>query len=326
MFRFAAVNWFWMLAVIPLCVFLWRRSGRPTMYFSSQTLLKGLEDTSKWRRRIKIICRSAALALIIIALARPQWVSQSEQILTRGIDIVLTLDLSSSMKALDFKPSNRLRAAKDVIRDFIGRRKSDRIGAVVFAALSYTQCPLTTDYNVLLDLIEQVDIGMIEDGTAIGMALATSVKRLKDSDAKSKIVILLTDGDNNAGEVDPVTAAKLAKTMGIKVYTVGMGKEGEVPFPVTDAWGQQRYVMVENTMNEAVLKRIAEETGGQFFRAENKRALEDIYKQIDQLEKTDVKINTFYRYQEFFIYALALALLFLTIEFVWTYFWMRQFP
>ncbi|MCB2196186.1 MAG: VWA domain-containing protein [Bacteroidetes bacterium] len=252
-----------------------------------------------------------AIALIIIAIARPQstlsWKNQESE----GIDIVLALDVSSSMLARDFEP-DRLEAAKDLAIQFIAGRRNDRIGLVVFSGESFTQCPLTTDHSVLINLFRDIKSGMIEDGTAIGMGLATSVNRLKDSDAKSKVVILLTDGVNNQGAIAPATAAELAQTFGIRVYTIGVGTQGTAPYPFQTPFGTQlRNVPVE--IDEETLQQIADDTGGEYFRATDNEKLRQIYEQIDQLEKSKIEVKEFsQKDEEFFIFVLIAGLLLLT--------------
>jgi Ca-activated chloride channel family protein len=240
---------------------------------------------------------TAALILCVLILARPQSGVREREVLSEGIDIVLAMDISGSMKAMDLKP-NRLIAAKEVAKSFVEGRQGDRIGLVVFAADSFTQCPLTLDYGVLRDLIDQVDFGVIEDGTAIGMGIANASNRLKDSKAKSKVIILLTDGVNNAGRVDPVTAARLAEALGIRIYTVGAGVEGEAPYPVDDPVFGRRTMMVRSTIDEKTLGSIAEITGGEFFRARDEGTLKSIYERISTMEKTTVESREFVRYDE----------------------------
>jgi len=266
----------------------------------------------RWRR-ILYALRLAVIALLIIAAARPQSIADTEELATEGADIVLALDISGSMRAMDFKPKNRLYAAKEVARDFIERRRSDRIGLVVFAGYSFTQCPLTLDHQVLKDLLDQVDIGMVEDGTAIGMALATSINRLRESSAKSKIIILLTDGINNRGEIDPITAGQMARAEGIKVYTVGAGKRGMALFPVEDALGK-RYVSLAVEINEESLQEIAAITGGKYFRATDTRKLEEVYREISELEKTRIDLTHYRRFNELFPYPVLAAFLLLAAE------------
>ncbi len=290
------------LIIIPLMIawYFWKGLKRqPSVKYSSLGFLKGFSPTIKERlRHLPFILRLLAVALFIVALARPQTFSAGENIYTEGIDIAMVLDISGSMLAEDLKP-NRLEAAKEVIDNFIKGRTSDRIGLVVFARDAFTQCPLTIDYPVLRSLLKEIKSGMIEDGTAIGNAIANGVNRLKDSDAKSKIIILLTDGVNNAGEVDPVSAAEIAKTFGIRIYTIGVGTRGNAPFPVQTPFGV-RYQMAPVEIDEAVLQKIASITDGQYFRATDNRTLEDIYNKIDKLEKSRVEITSYRNAKELF--------------------------
>ncbi len=262
-------------------------------------------------RHVVFALRVMTISLIIIAIARPQstlsWKNQESE----GIDIVLALDISSSMLARDFEP-DRLEAAKDLAIQFIAGRRNDRIGLVVFSGESFTQCPLTTDHSVLINLFRDIQSGMIEDGTAIGMGLATSVSRIKDSDAKSKVIILLTDGVNNQGAIAPATAAELAQTFGIRVYTIGVGTEGMAPYPIQTPFGTQlRNMPVE--IDEETLQDIANKTGGEYFRATDNDKLKQIYEQIDQLEKTKIEVKEFsQKDEEFLIFVLIAALLLLS--------------
>ena len=290
------------LVIIPVMIawYFWKGYKRqPSVKYSSLGFLRGFSPTIKERlRHIPFILRLLAVVLFIVALARPQTFSSGEDIYTEGIDIAMVLDISGSMLAEDLKP-NRLEAAKDVIDNFINGRTSDRIGLVVFARDAFTQCPLTVDYPVLRNLLKDIKSGMIEDGTAIGNAIANGVNRLKDSEAKSKIIILLTDGVNNAGEVDPVSAAEIAKTFGIRIYTIGVGTRGNAPFPVQTPFGI-RYQMAPVEIDEAVLQKIAGITDGHYFRATDNRTLEDIYGKIDRLEKTRVEITSYRNAKELF--------------------------
>lgn len=258
--------------------------------------------------------RFVALLLLIVALARPQTGYRETQIISKGIDIMLTLDLSSSMSANDLKP-NRLNAAKKVLAEFIRGRTNDRIGLVVFASEGYTQCPLTLDYPVLLNFLDNSSIGLIDDGTAIGMAIATAANRFKDSPAKSKIVVLLTDGMNNKGAIDPLTAARMARAVDVKVYTIGVGREGTFTQTVNDPRFGKRKILVQTQIDEDLLRRIARITGGSYFRAEDEEALLSIYKNIDRLEKTDIKTRMYARHTDFFMWFLypALALIFMEL-------------
>ncbi|TSA39271.1 MAG: VWA domain-containing protein [Porphyromonadaceae bacterium] len=268
-----------------------------------------------WKNYLKhlpFVLRQAVFGLLIIVVARPQSSNSWENVTTEGIDIIIAVDISGSMLAEDFKP-NRLEASKSVATEFIAGRPDDRMGLVVFSGESFTQCPLTTDHAVLMNLFQGIQSGIIEDGTAIGLGLATSVSRLKDSDARSKVIILLTDGMNNRGEIAPITAAEIAKTFGIRVYTIGVGSLGTAPYPFRTPFGIQ-YQNVKVEIDEGVLQEIASMTGGKYFRATNNQKLKEIYQEIDKMEKSriDVKeINTkTEEYQRF----LSLALLLLLIE------------
>ena len=308
-----------LLLVIPVMIgwYFWKGFKRqPSVKYSSLGFLKGFSPTIRERlRHLPFILRILAVALFIVALARPQTFSSGENIYTEGIDIAMVLDISGSMLAEDLKP-NRLEAAKEVIDNFIKGRTSDRIGLVVFARDAFTQCPLTVDYPVLRNLLKEIKSGMIEDGTAIGNAIANGVNRLKDSNAKSKIIILLTDGVNNAGEVDPVSAAEIAKTFGIRIYTIGVGTRGNAPFPVQTPFGI-RYQMAPVEIDEVVLQKIAGITDGQYFRATDNKTLEEIYNKIDKLEKTRVEITSYRNAKELFYGWLGsgIILLFLEISF-----------
>ncbi len=255
-------------------------------------------------RHILFALRMISVILLIIVLARPQATNRFQDISTEGIDIILTLDISGSMLARDFKP-DRLEASKDVATEFISGRPYDRMGLVVFSGESFTQCPLTTDHAVLINLMREVQSGMIEDGTAIGMGLATAVNRIKDSEAKTKVVILLTDGVNNRGEIAPATAAGIAKTFGIRVYTIGVGTQGVAPYPVQTPFGMQ-YQDMPVEIDEPILREIAETTGGKYFRATDNDKLVQVYGEIDKLEKSKIDVRQFSRKEErYFIYALV---------------------
>ena len=250
-----------------------------------------LPETSSWKvymRHLPFVLRMLAIALLIVVLARPQSTNSWQNSSTEGIDIVMAMDISTSMLAEDLKP-NRLEAAKDVAASFTNGRQNDNIGLVVFAAESFTQCPL--------NLFKDIQPGIIQDGTAIGLGLANAVSRIKDSQAKSKVIILLTDGVNNTGEIAPVTAAEIAKTFGIRVYTIGVGTQGEAPYPIPTAFGVQ-YQNVPVEIDEQVLKQIASTTGGQYFRATDNSSLKEIYSEIDQLEKTKISVQEFSKKQE----------------------------
>lgn len=270
----------------------------------------------RWAKLVLFSLRVLTIIFLILAVARPQAGSKEEEVLTEGVDIILAMDVSTSMLAEDFKPNNRINVAKMVAADFVKGRTNDRIGMVVFAGISITQCPLTLDYGILLRFLEEIDAGMIEDGTAIGMAIANCTNRLKDSKAKSKVVILLTDGRNNRGELDPLTAAQVAKAMNVKIYTIGAGTQGEALYPVQDPIFGKRYVRMPVEIDDALLQQIADITEGKYFRATDKESLEKIYHDIGEMEKTEIKVKEYTRYSELFGYFLFPALLFFLGEVV----------
>ena len=270
---------------------------------------------------LPFILRVAAITLLSLALARPQLTNRWSSESTEGIDIMMALDISGTMLAEDLKP-NRLEAAKQVASDFVLARPNDQIGLVVFAGESFTQCPLTIDHAVLVNLFQSVEYGMIEDGTAIGLGLANAVNRMKDSQTKSKVVILLTDGSNNRGDIDPQTAAEIAKTFGIRVYTVGVGSYGQARVPVQTPIGTQ-YITMDSEFDETTLQRIAQTTGGQYFRATDNSSLKKIYEQIDQLEKTKLRVREYAKHTENFAPFLYAALLCLLGEILLRYFVLR---
>lgn len=280
-----------------------RRRRTAAIKFSDVRIVSRASKSVRHRFRALLpLLRVLAVIAFILAFARPRAGTEIREITSEGIDIMLALDVSSSMQAEDFKPHNRLYVAKEEIKKFVNRRTNDRIGLVVFARNSFTQCPLTVDYGVLLKFVDQIDFGVVEDGTAIGMAIANGVNRLRDSESKSKIMILLTDGDNNAGEIDPLTAANLATAFGIKIYTIGAGKPGNAMFPVQDPIFGKRYVYQPTKINEEALQEIADITGGQYFRARSGEELDEIYQQIDEMEKTEVKVAQHTQYTELFHY------------------------
>ncbi len=301
------------LVLPPLLYFYFRRTGTNQVIFPSLETVKNLKPSFFQRYRfILIILRSLVIMLFVIALARPQLGNEQTKVITEGIDIVLTVDVSGSMLAEDFeiggKRYNRLYVVKQVVKDFIQRRANDRIGLVVFAGRAYTQCPMTTDYGMLLQLLEKVDIGMIEDGTAIGSALGASVERLKNTNAKSRIIILLTDGRNNSGEVDPFTASEIAKTFGIKIYTIGAGTKGLAPFPMVDLFGNKVMRQVKIDIDDNALTEIARIADGRYYRATDTKSLKEIYSLIDKLEKTETEVTQYTEYKELFHYFLLPAL------------------
>lgn len=325
---FADPYWLWLLALIPVMAYLhFRRESRRLTDFRFPTVmnLKGLNRTPKvWMRHLPFILRGAAVACLAVVMARPQIFDTEIEKKVEGIDIILCIDTSTSMAAEDLKP-NRLEAAKIVAADFVSNRVSDRIGLVPFAAQSFTQCPLTTDYSILIGLLESTRMGMVEDGTAIGMAMGTALNRLRESEAESKVVILLTDGQNNRGELDPVTAAQAAQALGIRIYTIGVGTQGTAPYPVETVFGK-RYQNVPVDIDEDMLREIARLTGGRYFRATNERSLRQIYKEIDQLERSTVDVLEYRRVAEMFSPWMWAALLFVTVEFLLSATALRKLP
>lgn len=296
-----------------------RSAARPaTLTYSAAGLARDLPRS--WRvtlRPVLTAMRLLAIAMIVVALARPQIVQGQETIKGEGVDIALALDISGSMAALDFQPANRLQAAKQVIADFVAERPYDRIGLVVFASEAFSQAPLTLDRNSLGRSLAQIELATdmnLDDGTAIGLGLANAANMLVNSDAKSKVVILLTDGVHNAGEIDPLTAAEAAKSLGVKVYTIGAAKPGQVPVPVQDLFGDTQIAYQESQIDEQVLRQVADITGGRYFRAEDTRDLQAIYDAIDKLEKSQVEVQVFNRYQELAGWLMVPALLVLLVE------------
>lgn len=305
-----------LLIIVPLIVWyvFFRNKTVATIQISSIKPVEGLDKSFKHvLRHILFGLRMLALALLIISLARPQKTDRYDDVNTLGIDIMLSIDISGSMLARDFKP-DRLEAAKAVATEFISGRRNDRIGLVIFSAESFTQCPLTTDHAVLINLFRDVKSGMVEDGTAIGLGLATAVNRLKESEAISKVVILLTDGVNNQGVIDPVTAAELAKTFGVRVYAIGVGTMGEADYPAYDMWGRTVFRKMPVEIDEATLKQIAGMTGGKYFRATNNNSLREIYAEIDKLEKSKINVKEYSRKQEQFMIWVWVALFILIVE------------
>lgn len=328
--EFANPKILWFLLVIPFWVayYVWRSmQGGASMIISSTDSLRSAPRTIRYNlRHLPAILRNLALVCIVVALARPQTIDHEEKTITEGIDIVLAVDISSSMLARDFKP-DRLTASKEVAAQFVANRQGDRIGLVVFAGESYTQSPITTDQSSLQTLLSRLRSGVVDDGTAIGNGLATAINRLRESDAKSKVVILLTDGVNNSGQIAPITAAEIAKSMGIKVYTIGVGRNGTAPYPIFDERGRVVDVVEAKVeIDEKMLKEIAAQTGGEYFRATDKSSLESIYKQIDSMEKSKVEMfGVTHVYEEFLSFALA-ALALLLIEFVVKYIVLKRIP
>ena len=313
-FEYPKLLWLLLVPLLLLVLYIYRLLKGKEPHFRVSVLrpwTAGGSSVFNIIRHLPYFLRLAALVLIIIAIARPRSYTKMDKIDTEGIDIILDMDVSTSMLAQDFTP-DRISAAKDIAIEFISQRPSDRIGIVVFAGESYTQCPLTTDRATLINLMKEIQTGIIDDGTAIGNGLATAVARMKDSDAKSRVVILLTDGVNNTGEITPQTAAEIAKTYGIRVYTIGVGANGTAPYPVITPWGvETRRVQVE--IDEELLKNIAEMTGGRYFRATDNTKLVEIYSEINKMEKARNTIDSFPVYKEVFpdygIAALVLLLL-----------------
>jgi Ca-activated chloride channel family protein len=318
---------FILFAIIPLLIFWKVVKGKKQTASIGISTTSGLAKMRSWKnsfQNLPFALRVLALCCIIIALARPQVKFEEQQSEGEGVDIVLCIDVSGSMTAQDFTP-NRMEAAKKVAEDFVNNRPDDRIGIVIFSGESFTQCPLTTDHYVLISQIEQIRNGLLEDGTAIGSGLATSVDRLRNSKAKSKVVILLTDGINNGGLIDPATAKEIAKTFKIKVYTIGVGTDGYAPTPVSTPMG----IVMQNekvAIDEKLLRNIADETGGKYFRATDNQSLQSIYASIDRLEKSKVEITTFRRFTEKFYPFIFAAMALLLLEIILRFTLFKKFP
>lgn len=318
--EFASPKILWLLLLlIPLIayyIYRTRQGGAAVTVSTTAAVKRAPKSFRYYLRHVPFALRCGALALIVVAIARPQSAEHYTNTTTEGIDIVLAVDVSTSMLAKDFTP-DRLSVAKEVASEFISDRTGDRIGLVVFAGESYTQSPLTTDQSSLQTLLGRISSGVIEDGTAIGNGLATSINRLRESEAKSKVVILLTDGVNNRGEISPLTAAKIAKEMGIKVYTIGIGRRGTAPYPVFDERGREVDVVnMKVEIDEKMLRDIAEQTSGEYFRATDKQTLEAVYERINQLEKSKVEVeNRTTLHEEYLVFVLW-ALFALLLEFI----------
>ena len=327
--EFAQPYWLLLLLLVPALAYweFWRTSKRNKgLRFSNISSVKAAPQ-SIWVRMkwVPLLLRMGALTLGILALARPQDRNTVVDRFAEGVDIMMVLDTSTSMRAQDFKP-NRFEAAREVASEFIQSRTSDRVGLIVFAAKAYTQAPLTLDYNFLQQMLGEVEVGVIEDGTAIGTALAMAVNRLKDTEAKSKIIILLTDGQNNRGEIDPVTAAEVAEAINVRTYTIGVGAHGEAPFIIDHPFAGRQRRMVPVEIDEDMLRTVAEKTGGQYFRATNKEALSTIYKEIGDLEKTKVEERVYTDFNERYAQFLWPAFLLLFVEVVLSTTRLRRFP
>jgi Ca-activated chloride channel family protein len=316
MFRFEDPLVLGLLVALP--VLFWVRASRRRRPAIRYSAVSDIQAAGVSKARVMAILpptlRGLALAAFIVALARPQTGITTENVLTEGIDIVMVLDVSSSMLAEDLEP-NRLEAAKAVGIDFVAGRRNDRIGLVAFAGQAFTQAPLTFDYAVVQSLFDELDVGMIEDGTAVGMGLATAVKRLQASPAESKVVVLLTDGRSNRGEIGPVTAAQMAQALGIRVYTIGAGSQGTARVPMPDPLGGTRYANMRVDIDEATLQEMAELTGGRYFRATDNESLASIYTEIDELERTEIEVENFTQFGEEFPLPLGLGFLLLVADF-----------
>lgn len=326
-FEFANPAYLHLLWCIPLIVAyeIWRsRDRRTALIYSSFAFLPKQKSLTLWTRHLPIVFRLLSIVFLVIALARPQSFSKGQTSTTEGIDIMISLDVSSSMLARDFNP-DRIEAAKKIGIQFISGRPTDRMGLVIFASEAFTMCPLTLDHAALINQFNAVDMGMLEDGTAIGSGLAMAVNRLLNSDAVSRVVILLTDGVNNSGEIAPYTAAEIAQTYGIRVYVVGIGSMGTAPYPVQTPYGI-RYQQVEVQIDERLMKEVAQLTGGEYFRATDNKTLEEIYQKIDSLEKSKVNIDEYmHRSEEYLLWG-VLALLCLGIEIAYNTFVLKKLP
>lgn len=318
------------MLLLPLMIiwYVWRlKKHEGEFNFSSLNLFKGIRPSAKarWRHSLFVL-RLFAFALIIAALARPQSRSSWKDTKTEGIDIMISLDVSLSMLAKDFKP-NRMEVAKEVILDFIDARPDDRIGLVIFGGVAFTQCPLTTDHKVLKNMFPQVKAGALDQGTAIGLGLANAVARIKESKAKSKVIILVSDGVNNVGEISPVTAGELAKTYGIRVYCIGVGSRGKALQPVAMyAQGEYEYDYVDVDVDDKTMTEVSEYTGGRYFRATNKESLKNIYSEIDKMEKTIISEKSFSNKAEHFLPLAIAAALLLLLEFILRFTYFRTLP
>jgi len=326
--EFAHPEWLVLLVLVPLLgIWEWWRARRKVgLRFSNVASAKAAPKTLwTYLGGLPTLLRMGALVLGILALARPQERNVTRERFAEGVDIMMVLDTSTSMRAQDFHP-NRFEAARDVAAEFIRGRLSDRIGLIVFAAKAYTQTPLTLDYPFLLRMLTEVEVGAIEDGTAIGTALATAVNRLKDTEAESKVIILLTDGQNNRGEVDPVTASEVAATLGVRVYAIGVGTYGEAPFIVDHPFAGRQRQMVPVEIDEDMLRSVATNTGGQYFRATNKQTLREIYAEIGELEKTKIETRIYTDYEERYALFLWPAFGLILLELLLANTRLRRFP
>lgn len=327
--HFASPYYLWLLALIVpmIAYYVWRvRQGGAAIQISTvEGVLRAPKSVRYYLRHMPFVLRTAAYALLVVALARPQGIEQNVRTSTEGIDIMLSIDVSGSMLARDFKP-DRITAAKEVAASFISDRVGDRLGLVVFAGEAFTQSPLTTDQSTLQTLLARIRSGLIEDGTAIGNGLATAINRLRESEAKSKVIILLTDGINNRGEIAPMTAAEIARAQGIRVYTIGVGSRGTAPYPAVDMFGNMTFINQKVEIDEKTLTEIARLTGGRYFRATDKEKLQAIYDEINQLEKSRVEVTERITYHELFLGWVLAALALLTAELLLSNLVLKRIP
>ena len=327
--HFASPYYLWLLALIVpmIAYYVWRvRQGGAAIQISTvEGVLRAPKSVRYYLRHVPFVLRTAAYALLVVALARPQNIEQNVRTSTEGIDIMLSIDVSGSMLARDFKP-DRITAAKEVAASFISDRVGDRLGLVVFAGEAFTQSPLTTDQSTLQTLLARIRSGLIEDGTAIGNGLATAINRLRESEAKSKVIILLTDGINNRGEITPMTAAEIARAQGIRVYTIGVGTRGTAPYPAVDMFGNMTFINQKVEIDEKTLTEIARLTGGRYFRATDKEKLQAIYDEINQLEKSRVEVTERITYHELFLGWVLAALALLTAELLLSNLVLKRIP
>lgn len=327
--HFASPYYLWLLALIVpmIAYYVWRvRQGGAAIQISTvEGVLRAPKSVRYYLRHLPFVLRTAAYALLVVALARPQGIEQNVRTSTEGIDIMLSIDVSGSMLARDFKP-DRITAAKEVAASFISDRVGDRLGLVAFAGEAFTQSPLTTDQSTLQTLLARIRSGLIEDGTAIGNGLATAINRLRESEAKSKVIILLTDGVNNRGEIAPMTAAEIARAQGIRVYTIGVGSRGTAPYPAVDMFGNMTFINQKVEIDEKTLTEIARLTGGRYFRATDKEKLQAIYDEINQLEKSRVEVTERITYHELFLGWVLAALALLTAELLLSNLVLKRIP
>ena len=327
--HFASSYYLWLLVLlVPMAgYYVWRtlQGGAAIQISSVRGVANAPRTVRYYLRHLPFVLRAAAFALLVVALARPQDIEQNVSTNTEGIDIMLTIDVSGSMLARDFKP-DRITAAKEVAGSFIADRYGDRIGLVAFAGEAFTQSPLTTDQSTLQTLLSRIRSGLIEDGTAIGNGLATAINRLRESEAKSKVIILLTDGVNNRGEIAPLTAAEIAKAQGIRVYTIGVGTEGMAPYPAIDMFGNITFVNQKVEIDEKTLTAISDMTGGKYFRATDKAKLKAIYDEINQLEKSKVEVTEHVSYHELYLAWVLAALGLLLAEFLLANLVLKRIP